>query len=70
MDSPYQFFGQKLKVMSFNIRMSTDSDKDNSWKNRKEEALHLMDYYHPAILGVQEAFTGTDEGYQKWTGWL
>ena len=41
--------------MSFNIRMSTDSDKDNSWKNRKEEALHLMDYYHPAILGVQEA---------------
>jgi hypothetical protein len=35
--------------------MSTDSDKDNSWKNRKEEALHLMDYYHPAILGVQEA---------------
>ncbi|AJW64601.1 Endonuclease/Exonuclease/phosphatase family protein [Elizabethkingia miricola] len=48
-------FGQELKVMSFNIRMSTDSDKDNSWKNRKEEALHLMDYYHPAILGVQEA---------------
>lgn len=48
-------FGQELKVMSFNIRMSTDSDKDNSWKNRKEETLHLMDYYHPAILGVQEA---------------
>ncbi|WP_407484050.1 endonuclease/exonuclease/phosphatase family protein [Elizabethkingia meningoseptica] len=48
-------FGQKLKVMSFNIRMSTDSDKENSWKNRKEEALQLMDYYHPAVLGVQEA---------------
>ncbi len=48
-------FGQKLKVMSFNIRMSTDSDKENSWKNRKEEVLQLMDYYHPVVLGVQEA---------------
>lgn len=46
---------QNLKVMTFNIRLSLDSDKENSWVNRKDDALKLMNYYHPDVMGVQEA---------------
>lgn len=48
-------FSQDLKVMSFNIRLSVESDKDNAWLKRKEEALALLEYYHPDFFGVQEA---------------
>ncbi|MCP2037560.1 endonuclease/exonuclease/phosphatase family protein [Chryseobacterium sp. HSC-36S06] len=46
---------QNLNVMTFNIRLSLDSDKENSWDNRKSDALKLLDYYHPDFFGVQEA---------------
>ena len=46
---------QSLKVMTYNIRLSLESDNENSWENRKKEALQLMDYYHPDLFGVQEA---------------
>lgn len=49
------FFSQDLKVMTYNIRLSLESDKENSWDNRKGEALALMNYYHPDYFGVQEA---------------
>ena len=48
-------FSQDLKVMSFNIRLSVESDKDNAWPKRKDEALALLEYYHPDFFGVQEA---------------
>lgn len=48
-------FSQNLKVMSFNIRLNVDSDKENSWTNRKQDALDLLTYYHPDYFGVQEA---------------
>ena len=48
-------FAQDLKVMTYNIRLSLESDKENSWDNRKEDALALMSYYHPDYFGVQEA---------------
>ena len=48
-------FAQQINMMSFNIRLSLDSDNENSWNNRKEDALALMTYYHPDIMGVQEA---------------
>ncbi|MGC4130414.1 MAG: endonuclease/exonuclease/phosphatase family protein [Bergeyella sp.] len=46
---------QSISVMTYNIRLSLDSDKENSWNSRKEDALALMNYYHPDIMGVQEA---------------
>src|SRR5690606_20343115 len=46
---------QNLKVMTYNIRLALDSDKENSWENRKTDALKLLNYYHPDVLGVQEA---------------
>lgn len=49
------FFSQDLKVMTYNIRLSVDSDKENSWNNRKQETMALMSYYHPDYFGVQEA---------------
>lgn len=48
-------FAQDLKVMTYNIRLSLESDKENSWTNRKDDALALMNYYHPDYFGVQEA---------------
>ena len=45
---------QNLKVMSFNVRLSVDSDKENSWNNRKTDVLKLIEYYHPDVMGVQE----------------
>lgn len=48
-------FSQNLKVMSFNIRLNVESDKENSWTNRKEDAIDLLAYYHPDYFGVQEA---------------
>jgi len=49
------FFSQDLKVMTYNIRLSLESDKENAWDNRKDDALALMSYYHPDYFGVQEA---------------
>lgn len=46
---------QSLKVMTFNIRLSLDSDRENSWVNRKDDALKLINYYHPDVMGVQES---------------
>lgn len=46
---------QQFKVMTFNIRLSLESDKENAWTKRKDDAMALMAYYHPDILGVQEA---------------
>lgn len=37
-------FSQDLKVMTYNIRLSLESDKENSWNNRKDDALALMSY--------------------------
>lgn len=41
--------------MSFNIRLQVESDKDNAWTQRKQDAIDLMSYYHPDYFGVQEA---------------
>lgn len=51
----FYYNAQNLKVMTYNIRLALDSDKENSWNNRKDEALALLEYYHPDYFGVQEA---------------
>lgn len=50
---PYS--AQDLRVMSFNIRLAIDSDKENSWNHRKDDVLKLLNYYQPDVMGVQEA---------------
>jgi len=48
-------FSQDVKVMSFNIRLSVESDKENAWTERKADVAELLMYYHPDFFGVQEA---------------
>ncbi|WP_345990799.1 endonuclease/exonuclease/phosphatase family protein [Chryseobacterium sp. Chry.R1] len=48
-------FSQNLKVMSFNIRLQVESDKENAWTERKHDVQDLLMYYHPDYFGVQEA---------------
>jgi endonuclease/exonuclease/phosphatase family metal-dependent hydrolase len=48
-------FSQNLKVMSFNIRLQVESDKQNAWTERKQDVISLLEYYHPDYFGVQEA---------------
>jgi dephospho-CoA kinase len=48
-------FGQ-IKAMTFNIRMDTESDGVNQWKNRIKSCGDLIQYHQADIIGMQEAF--------------
>ncbi|MGL4956518.1 MAG: endonuclease/exonuclease/phosphatase family protein [Bacteroidales bacterium] len=45
---------KELNVMSFNIRMDTEEDKDNKWLYRKDFAANLIKFYDVDIFGAQE----------------
>jgi endonuclease/exonuclease/phosphatase family metal-dependent hydrolase len=47
--------GQSLKLMTYNIRLNTESDSINKWDNRREFLCDQIIFYNPDILGVQEA---------------
>jgi endonuclease/exonuclease/phosphatase family metal-dependent hydrolase len=44
-----------LKVMTFNIRLDTESDSANQWKFRKDKLCGDILKQQPHLLGVQEA---------------
>ncbi len=46
---------QSIKLMTYNIRLNLDSDRENSWKNRKDYFTSQIRFYEPDIFGVQEA---------------
>lgn len=48
----------EIKVMSYNIRLSSGSEKADSiyhWKYRKEASINLMHEERPTVFGLQEA---------------
>ena len=45
----------KLSLMTYNIRLNTESDGDNAWPLRKEYLAGQVEYHHPDVLGTQEA---------------
>jgi endonuclease/exonuclease/phosphatase family metal-dependent hydrolase len=45
---------QTTKLMTYNIRYANPNDGPNYWENRKEKLAHLIRYYDPAFLGIQE----------------
>lgn len=45
-----------LKVMSYNIRMGVADDGENSWDNRREASIEMLETLKPDVFGVQEAF--------------
>lgn len=55
-----QFFfsfisSQDLKIMTYNLRLNTESDGVNKWNNRKDFLAGQLRFYEPDIFGVQEA---------------
>lgn len=49
------FYGQNLKIMTYNIRLDVASDGENAWPNRKNYFTSQIQFYSPDIFGVQEA---------------
>ncbi|WP_374174842.1 endonuclease/exonuclease/phosphatase family protein [Flavobacterium tructae] len=49
------FYGQNLKIMTYNIRLDVASDGENAWSNRKIFFTSQIQFYSPDIFGVQEA---------------
>lgn len=45
---------QNYKVMTYNIRLDVASDGENSWGNRKDKVVDLLQFYEPDIFGIQE----------------
>ena len=46
--------GQSYKLISYNIKYDNVKDTVNSWEKRKNKMVSLIEYYHPAFLGIQE----------------
>lgn len=49
------FYGQNLKIMTYNIRLDVESDGENAWPKRKDYFNAQIGFYSPDIFGVQEA---------------
>lgn len=45
-----------LKIGTFNLRMDTPSDGDNSWSHRKDLVNDLLRFYDLDLFGTQEGF--------------
>ena len=45
---------QALDVMTYNIKYDNPADGENSWGNRKQEMVKLLQKYHPQVIGTQE----------------
>ncbi|MEZ4987544.1 MAG: endonuclease/exonuclease/phosphatase family protein [Saprospiraceae bacterium] len=45
----------QVSVMSYNIRYNNTFDGDNWWENRKADVAHLIGFYAPDLLGLQES---------------
>ncbi len=65
----------EIKVMSFNVRMSTSSDGNNAWPFRQDACIELIKDQKPSVIGFQEAkyqdqwlvlMTALSENYDGW----
>lgn len=52
----------KIKVMTFNLRVEVFEDGINSFSNRKDRVLSVIKKHNPDIIGFQEA----TESMKKW----
>jgi endonuclease/exonuclease/phosphatase family metal-dependent hydrolase len=57
---------QELKVMSYNIRLSTDKDGTNAWKYRCPATLEMIKDQNPDVFGVQEALPEQVSFLEEW----
>lgn len=43
-----------LRVMSFNVRLNTESDSLDAWRHRRDSVAGLIRFYDPDVVGLQE----------------
>lgn len=43
-----------INLISYNIRMNTQSDGVNAWPLRKDKVIGLLNFYKPDLFGIQE----------------
>ena len=63
---PQLSFGQELKVMSYNIRLNTESDGTNAWMYRCPATLEMLKDQQPDVFGVQEALPEQVRFLEEW----
>lgn len=49
-----QGHAQSLELISWNIRYDNPDDGPDRWEVRRGEVTQLLDFYHPAAIGLQE----------------
>ena len=54
-------YSQSLRVMSFNIRVHTESDGNNDWNHRRDTVAGVLRFYQADIACLQEAYAGMIE---------
>ena len=48
-------YNKKINLMTYNIRLNTETDSINKWDNRKEGIVNLIKEENVDIFGIQEA---------------
>ena len=56
---------EKINIMTYNIRLDTETDGINMWDNRKEGIVSLIKEENVDILGIQEALPSQIEYLSK-----
>lgn len=46
----------EAKIISYNIRLGIVDDGSNSWKNRREATLRMLEREKPTVFGIQEGY--------------
>jgi endonuclease/exonuclease/phosphatase family metal-dependent hydrolase len=49
------FAQNEMKIMTYNIRYSTQSDGKNWWHLRRDHVVAMLKYERPDVIGMQEA---------------
>ena len=46
-----------LRVMSFNIRVNTESDGENAWSHRRDMVARTIQFHQADLVGLQESYS-------------
>lgn len=54
-----------IDVMTFNIRLDSQSDSLNNWQYRKDNVILMLNYYAPGLIGMQEVLKNQLDDLKK-----
>ena len=46
----------EAKIISYNIRLGVADDGSNSWENRREATIRMLEREKPTVFGIQEGY--------------